>query len=60
MRQKQASLLPTVDVVSPTYQPSKAEKDADMRVNAPPEDVARSVMQPVNTRTIRRPKKRRA
>lgn len=47
---------PVVGVVRSAYQPSKAELEADMRIDATPEQAARAVMRRVKVRTIRRPK----
>ena len=38
---------PVVEVKHHTYQPSKAELEADMSIDATPEDVARAVMKQV-------------
>ncbi len=45
-----------VEVVHPSYQPSKAELEADMRVDASFEEGVDALTQPVNTRYIARPK----
>ncbi len=39
--------LPVIEVKHHTYQPSKAELEADMSIDATPEDVARAVMKQV-------------
>ena len=49
---------PTVDLVKSGYQPSKAELEADMRIDATPEQAAKAVMRRVNVRHVRRPKDR--
>ena len=50
---------PTVELVHPSYQPSKAELEA---VIPPPdltaEEAARALLRPVNIRYVRRPKRR--
>ena len=48
---------PTVEVVNPRYQPSKAELEADLRVNATFEESVKALTRPVNIRYIPRPKK---
>ena len=35
-----------------TYQPKKAEKEADMSINASPDQIAAAVMRPVNVKII--------
>ena len=45
--------LPVVEVRHHTYQPSKAELEADMSIDATPEEVARAVMQQVMVKEIR-------
>ena len=39
---------PTVHVQPTTYQPSKAELGEPVKISATPEEMARSVMQPVS------------
>ena len=48
---------PTVEIVNPRYQPSKAELEADLRVNATFEESVKALTRPVNIRYIPRPKK---
>ena len=38
---------PTVTAKPHTYQPKKAELEADVRIDATPEELARALMQPV-------------
>ena len=40
----------TVKIADPSYQPSKAELNEDMRVDASPEDIARAVGRQVEVR----------
>lgn len=47
-----------VEIVRKSYQPSKAELDEDMRIDASPEEAARRLVEPVDIRHISRPKKR--
>ena len=47
-----------VDVVAPTYQPSKAELEEDMRVRATFEEAVSALAQPVTVNYIPRPKRR--
>ena len=44
---------PTVEVQHHTYQPSKAELEEDVSIDATPEDVARALMRRVNVTEIR-------
>ena len=39
---------PTVHLKSSSYQPSKAELEEDMSIDATPEDLCRVALQPVN------------
>ena len=47
-----------VDIVRPTYQPSKAELEEDMRVRATFEEAIGALARPVQINYISRPKKR--
>ena len=49
-----------VDIVKPTYQPSKAELEEDLRVNATFEEAVSALTRPVQVNYIPRPKKRPA
>lgn len=44
----------------PGHQPNKAELEADMRIDATPEDIARALIRPVHIKYVRRPKDRRS
>ena len=46
---------PVVEIVHPSYQPSKAELDEDARVDATFEEAADALVQPAEVRYIRRP-----
>ena len=46
----------TVEVLHPSYQPSKAELEADLRVNATFHEAMDALTQPVQIRYIDRPK----
>ena len=48
-----------VDIVKPTYQPSKAELNEDARVNATFEEAVDALTRPVQINYIPRPKSRR-
>ena len=48
----------TVDVVNPSYQPSRAELREDLRVYATFEELSKAVVQPVKARYVK-PKKGR-
>ena len=45
-----------VMLVRPSYQPSKAELEEDMRVDATPEEAVDALTRPVRIRYIDRPK----
>ena len=49
---------PVVEVKPHTCQPSKAELEADMSIDATPEDVARAVMKQVMVKEIKDEKDR--
>ena len=44
-----------VEIVRPDYQPSKAELEADTRVDATFEEAVQALVQPVRIRFIKRP-----
>ena len=46
-----------VEIVRSTYQPGKAELEADMRVDATFEETVDALAQPVNIRYIDRPRR---
>ena len=50
---------PVVDIVRPTYQPSKAELEEDLRVDATFEEAVAALTRPVTVRYIPRPNHRR-
>ena len=58
MPDKLKKLPRIVDVVAPTYQPSKAELEEDMRVRATFEEAVEVRTRPVKVRYIPRPKRR--
>ena len=45
-----------VEIVRSDYQPSKAELEEDMSIDASPEELAQAVLQPVTIKYIPRPK----
>ena len=49
----------TVDVVDPSYQPSRSELREDLRINATFEELAKAVVQPVKVRYVKPPKRKR-
>ncbi len=49
---------PTVEVAEPTYQPSKAELEADLRVDATFEQAVKALAKDVNVKHVRIPKER--
>ena len=50
--------LEEVEVVRPSYQPSKAELEKDARVEATFEQAVQALTQPVRIRYIERPKRK--
>lgn len=60
MTTEKKSERPTVDLVRSTYQPSKKELEETINfgdLDLGPEDVAKTIMQPVNVRYASRPKR---
>lgn len=52
---KAKTARPVVEVVKPTYQPSKAELDADLRVDATFEQAVKALSKPVNIKHVENP-----
>ena len=50
---------PVLELVHPSYQPSKAELEEDLRVDATFEEAMQALAQPVKIRYIKQPKRRR-
>ena len=48
---------PEVEIVRPAYQPSKAELEEDMRVDATFEEAVQALTRPVRVRYMSRPKR---
>lgn len=46
-----------IELVHPSYQPSKAELEEDVRIDATPEEVLDAMLEPVKIRCIPRPKR---
>ena len=46
----------TVDVVDPSYQPSRSELREDLRVDATFKELSKAVIQPVKVRYVKPPK----
>ena len=46
-----------IEIVRPTYQPSKAELEGDLRVEAAFEEAVQALTQPVRIRYVPRPPK---
>ena len=44
-----------VEIAHPSYQPSKAEMEVDMRVNASFEDAVKALARPVRMRYVEKP-----
>ena len=57
MTDKQRAEPPEVEVVHPSYQPSKAELEADLRVEASFEEAVDALARPVSIRHIMRPRR---
>ena len=53
---KAIELPPVVEVVRSSYQPSKAELEEDLRVNATFEEAVQALARPVRVRYVLRPK----
>ena len=49
----------TVELVKSSYQPTKAEKEEEFRVEASMEEIADAVLSPVDIRWIDKPRHRR-
>ena len=47
----------TIDVVDPSYQPSRAELREDLRISATFEELTKAVVQPVKVRYVKQPKR---
>ena len=45
---------PEVEIIHHTYQPSKAELESDVSVDATPEQIARALVRDVEVREIKR------
>ena len=50
----------TVEVVDSTYQPSKAELEADVSIDKTPDEVAKALTQTVNVRRVKNPRSKAA
>ncbi len=48
-----------IDVVDPSYQPSRAELREDLRINATFEELTKAVIQPARVRYVKTPKGKR-
>ena len=49
-----------VEPVHPSYQPSKAELEKDLRIDATLEELAQAVLRPVKIRYVKRPSRGRS
>ena len=45
----------TIEVPDTSYQPTKAELEEDVSIDATPEEVARAIMQPVKIKELTKP-----
>ena len=45
------------ELVHPSYQPSKADLEEDLRIDATPEELVQAVLQPEKVRYVRRPRR---
>ena len=50
---------PVLDVAHPSYQPSKAELEEDLRVDASFEEAVQALARPVKLRYVKYPKRKR-
>ena len=48
---------PVIELVHPSYQPSKAELEEDLRVDATFDEAVQALTQPVKVRYVRRPRR---
>lgn len=55
MTDEQRTVPPEVEIVHPSYQPSKAELEADLWVEASFEEAVDALTRPVNVRYVSRP-----
>ncbi len=53
MSRKPKPLPPEVKVMDPSYQPSKAELEEDLRLDATLEELGQAVMRPVKVRYVK-------
>lgn len=49
----------TVELLSSSYQPTRAELEEDLRVNATMDEIGKALVQPVRIRWTDKPKKRK-
>ena len=56
MKEDITESVQTVEVVRPDYQPSKAELEEDVSIDASFDELMRAVVQPVTVKYIPRPK----
>ena len=49
---------PVVELVHPSYQPSKAELEEDLRVDATFDEAVQALVRPVKVRYVKYPKRR--
>ena len=49
----------TVELVKSSYQPTKAEKEEEIQINATLDELGEAAVQPVNIRWIDKPRSRR-
>ena len=49
---------PVLELAHPSYQPSKAELDEDLRVDATFEEAVQALAQPVKIRYVKRPRQK--
>ena len=50
---------PVIDLVHPSYQPSKAELEEDLRVDATFDEAVQALARPVKLRYVKYPKRKR-
>ena len=51
---------PVLELVPPSYQPSKAELEEDLRVDATFDEAVQALVRPVKVRYVKRPKRARS
>ena len=59
MKEKSKPKPKTVELVKSSYQPTKAEKEEEIQINATLDELGEAAVRPVNIRWIDKPRNRR-